>query len=214
MKRILIQNYYELLEIPRVAPPDEIRRAYLEMKEAFREDSLAIYSLFDPKDLTRIQKRLEEAFHTLMDEKLRQAYDLSLRSSFKHEGRGDRVISTEETLEKTLLDQEFYSPATVGETDPELDEFLQNIEEKVNGYFLKRYREAKGFPLEWIAKETRINITYLQYIESDRYDSLPHPVYLKGYLFQYANLLGIDSNQVVTGFLNQYHSWRSLKEGS
>lgn len=214
MKRILQQNYYELLEIPRVASPGEIRKAYHGMKEAFREDSLAIYSLFDPKDLVRIQKRLEEAYHILMDEKLRQVYDSSLRSSLVQEGRENPFISSEEAREEPPVERKFYSTPTSRKTDSELDEFLQNIEEKVNGYFLKRYRESKGFPLEWVAKETRISITYLQYIESDHYEGLPHMVYLKSYLFQYANLLGIDSQQVVTGFLNQYHSWCSKKKES
>ncbi len=200
MKRIFEQNFYELLEIPPESSREEIRHAYQQMKGAFHEDSLAIYSLYDPSDLSRIQERLEEAYRTLINDRSRAAYDASLMGvSVNGEKESHYRVEAERPEVEVFTSEDVKNPL-----DPELHEFLNHLEDVCNGRLLKKYREYQGISLEWVAKETRINMTYLQFIEDDNYAGLPHLVYLKSYLFQYTEFLGIDPYQAVEGYLKNY----------
>jgi cytoskeletal protein RodZ len=65
------------------------------------------------------------------------------------------------------------------------------------GKYLKAERELRNLSLEEIAKFTKIKEDFLKAIEEDRYDHLPHAVYVKGFLIIYARYLGLDPYEVV-----------------
>lgn len=71
-------NHYEILEIQTDATPQEIRDAYLRLKSAYRQGSLAAYSLVSEEETHEILKRVEEAFHTLSHPEKRKEYDRTL----------------------------------------------------------------------------------------------------------------------------------------
>jgi len=62
---------------------------------------------------------------------------------------------------------------------------------------LARLRKGKGLTLEKIAKDTKINLRYLQAIEERRISSLPGGVYNSSYLRQYARALDYDENELI-----------------
>jgi cytoskeletal protein RodZ len=57
-------------------------------------------------------------------------------------------------------------------------------------------------------------MAYLQSIEADHYPGLPHAVYLRSYLTQYAGQMGIDPKQVVAGYLKRYQDWKARQRSS
>jgi cytoskeletal protein RodZ len=65
------------------------------------------------------------------------------------------------------------------------------------GKYLRKSREERGISLEKIASSTKINMSYLRSIEEDRYDLLPAEVFTVGFLKQYAQLVGLDSEDVI-----------------
>ena len=65
------------------------------------------------------------------------------------------------------------------------------------GRYLRRERELRKFSVEEVSRFTRIKEQYLSAIEEDRYDLLPPPIYVKGYLAAYARYLGLDPNDTV-----------------
>jgi cytoskeleton protein RodZ len=65
------------------------------------------------------------------------------------------------------------------------------------GEHLKAHREESGVSLEEIARRTRINLTYLEDLEEDRFDHLPAPIFTIGFLKQYADCVGLDPQEVV-----------------
>lgn len=71
-------NHYEVLEIQTDATPQEIREAYLRLKSAYRQGSLAAYSLVSDDETHVILKKVEEAFHVLSHPEKRKEYDSSL----------------------------------------------------------------------------------------------------------------------------------------
>lgn len=70
------------------------------------------------------------------------------------------------------------------------------------GEQLKSAREAKGYTLELIARETNISRSYLQALEEDNYDSFPAEPYLIGFLRNYSIFLGLSPEELVTRYRN------------
>ena len=78
MKRLIEQNFYELLGIEFDASSFEINRAYQGNYQLYHEDSLVSYSLFSREEREEILAELDEAYSTLIDEEKRSRYDQSL----------------------------------------------------------------------------------------------------------------------------------------
>lgn len=62
---------------------------------------------------------------------------------------------------------------------------------------LRQTREAKGVTLEEVAQRTYIKLPYLVALEEGDIDKLPAPVYIHGYIRQYAKLLGLNGSELV-----------------
>lgn len=60
------------------------------------------------------------------------------------------------------------------------------------GSRLKQAREAQGKSLSDMAKITRIALQQLEGIERDNYDRIAAPIYIKGFIKNYASALGLD----------------------
>lgn len=59
------------------------------------------------------------------------------------------------------------------------------------GHFLRARREAAGLSLQEVAERTKIGSRKLAQIEEEKYEALPAPVYLRGFVLAYARLLGL-----------------------
>jgi hypothetical protein len=194
MKHYAELNYYNLLDVPTTANKVRIQRAYEIAKKTFGEESIATYSLFDAALRKQIMERVEEAFAVLSDEERRYQYDLKL-------GLKVAPVETPGVVSRSP------SARQVLDTTPPHENTLPQGQD-VGGDFLKQLRERQGIPLQEVAAKTRINITYLQFIEQDHFKGLPAEVYLRGYLVQYAEILGLDPDQVADRYLSLYHNWK------
>lgn len=65
------------------------------------------------------------------------------------------------------------------------------------GEILRSEREKKGLTIKDIEKATSIRALYLSAIEEDNYSIVPGEVYLKGFIRNYANYLGLDSQKII-----------------
>lgn len=65
------------------------------------------------------------------------------------------------------------------------------------GEYLKRERELRDISLEDVHYSTRIQRKYLEALESDDYEKLPHPTFIKGFIKSYCRFLGVDENDAV-----------------
>lgn len=68
------------------------------------------------------------------------------------------------------------------------------------GTSLREARERRGVDLEEIEAETRIRAEQLLALEAERFDKLPARVYARAFLREYAEFLGLDSDQFVAEF--------------
>jgi cytoskeletal protein RodZ len=65
------------------------------------------------------------------------------------------------------------------------------------GDLLRKAREEKGLSLSQLEEATKIRRVNLQALEDEDYDSLPPPIYVKGFLKSCARYLGLDPQQVL-----------------
>jgi len=59
------------------------------------------------------------------------------------------------------------------------------------GQLLKETREGRGLTLEEVSEALFLRKRVIGAIEAGDWDHLPHPVYVKGYVTQYASLLNV-----------------------
>jgi flagellar biosynthesis protein FlhG len=70
------------------------------------------------------------------------------------------------------------------------------------GTYLKHRRENLGLTLREVAAKTRVRTTYLENIENERLSDLPAPVYLRGFVLEFARVLGLpDPESITTAYL-------------
>jgi cytoskeletal protein RodZ len=69
------------------------------------------------------------------------------------------------------------------------------------GAWLRHQREARSVSLREIADASKISLRYLDALEQDRFDVLPAPVFARGFLREYARVVGLNPDEVVNLFL-------------
>jgi cytoskeleton protein RodZ len=68
------------------------------------------------------------------------------------------------------------------------------------GTILQETREARNLTLEDVAQVTRIRVRYLEALEEGRYDVLPTPVHVRGFLRNYAIFLNLDPEPLIARY--------------
>lgn len=68
------------------------------------------------------------------------------------------------------------------------------------GAYLASLREEKGYTTEYVAGKLCLRVKVIELLEQDDYSNLPEPVFVKGYIRAYANLLEIDSMSLLSAF--------------
>jgi cytoskeleton protein RodZ len=65
------------------------------------------------------------------------------------------------------------------------------------GSTLRNARVQHGLTIDQVAQDTRISARFLEALEADRFEELPAPVYVRGFLRSYANYLKLDPAPLV-----------------
>ncbi|MEM7362569.1 MAG: RodZ domain-containing protein [Pseudomonadota bacterium] len=69
---------------------------------------------------------------------------------------------------------------------------------------LSTRREALGLTQKQVADELFLTAIYISHIDEGRFEQLPNPAYIKGYLRSYARLVEIDGDQIVAAYEAEY----------
>ncbi len=59
---------------------------------------------------------------------------------------------------------------------------------------LRQVRQEKSIPIEEIAAQTLIRAGVLQALEEERFEELPEPIFVQGFIRRYGDALGLDGN--------------------
>lgn len=197
MKPLSEQDHYETLEIPRAASAADVERAYLLALATYSEDSLAGHSVFEEGDVAVIREQIELAYRTLADPALRASYDGELERSAEPESAGS-----------SASDPAMLAAAIAAPTQPPEPPLLDHLDADEGGEYdgarLRRTRLRHGVELEEIAGVTKVNPTYLRFIEEERFEDLPAPVYVRGFVMGYASCVGLDPKRVAASYMPRY----------
>ena len=68
------------------------------------------------------------------------------------------------------------------------------------GQFLKREREFRGISREQLGRSTRMSQTILAVLEEDLPVPAPQTIYIKSFLKNYANHVGLDPTEILARF--------------
>ena len=165
---------YETLGIETDATLLEAERALQRLRELYAEGSMAIYSL--------------------LTEEQRQARLDAIEAAFRGIVEGKRAAETEATPVPVLPAPQRVSPDLEGAPDPHL----------APGAFLRWLRLRSGHDLKELAERTKLQPSRLEHIEAERYAQLPPPVYLRGFVAEYARCLGFaEPRQLAESYLRR-----------
>lgn len=205
-KKIEDLNYYELLEVSPTANSQEIHRAYERVRRVYDPNSIALYSLFSAEDMTSINKRIEEAYRTLLYDSHRRKYDEQLRNREQIPEQALPPLPGDAGYKRTLqpaarlqAQQPVEPPAR--ETIPP-----PPFTAEFTGPALKLLREQRKMTIRELSDMTKIGSRYLELIEEESYKKLPARPYLRGFLTLYAKALGYEPERVVNDYLKRYEA--------
>ena len=217
MKRLTEQDFYTLLGISPKASFDEVRSAYDEAVSIYSSDSVATYTLFTEKEREQILSRLLDAYKTLTNTQLRREYNYSLieKGELSPEELGfssdEDSISVKgklrEVSAESLIQEEEKAQDYKQLPETNLDPF--EYETPITGKSIKMLRTSREISLEEIYRKTNIPKKTLEDIEEENFEELPAFVYLKGFLKNYAKILGIDQTRMVNGYVKRYREWKN-----
>lgn len=204
MKPLSEQTHYEILEIDRDASADEVERAYRLARATYGEESLATYSLLGEDEGRALRDRLELAYEVLSDPTARHHYDVTL---------GEGGDDARGGLEPLLLigEEELAAHAPAPAELPRRFEGFDDDEPEGapwDGARLRRARLARGAEIEEVAGITKINPSYLRFLEDESFEALPASVYVRGFVAAYARCLGLDAGDVSVSYMERVYEQR------
>jgi len=214
-----IRNYYEILEVPEDADGEAIHRGYMRAKNAYTQDSLALYSLMSPEECAKTLELIEEAYSILSNINKRKQYDQA--RGLNNQGVYGTTLGRGASQEMTMGQNpnNSYSQKNNASASGPMFKIMANmrytLDYKINadfekeieqaseytGDFLKSIREYKGVEISRMAEMTKISKTYIRYIEDEAFDKLPAAVYVRGFVYQYAKTLKLNPELVANSFL-------------
>lgn len=73
-----------------------------------------------------------------------------------------------------------------------------------SGALLRAAREQAGQSLDDLAEQTRISARYLDALERDAFDQLPSATFVRGYVREFAQVLGLDADATSEGYMRRF----------
>lgn len=210
----LEESPYATLEVARSASPDQIEQAYHRLKGLLADGQLAAYGMLEASEVDRQREQLELAFELLRHADKRQAYDQRHFGVVATDGRSagstGGYASAEQGSSSSLPNIAHAPPPSsfaraavqrgrLSFACPMAESLAADV--VYDGPLLRRLRESAGASLEDFCEATKISRRYLKAIEADDFGLLPAPVYVRGFVSEYARLLGLQAKTVADSYV-------------
>jgi flagellar biosynthesis protein FlhG len=186
-------TFYQVLEVDTRASTDDIEAAYARLLEVLGPRSLAMYSIPDDSEIARLRDLVQEAYRTLKDPTQRASYDRQLSHSEEAKSVPKVLLHMPQKRRKIQSDG---SVSLTPDTE-------------FSGSVLRAVRESCHVSLDELSEITKIGRRYLVSIEQNDYDDLPAPVYIRGFVSEYARVLGLNPQQVCKSYMHLYQKAKS-----
>jgi hypothetical protein len=196
VKSLAEQSFYEILEVPRSASPDEVQRAYERARALFGPGSLASYTLLGPDEAEVLHLRIEEARSVLLDARARASYDGRLPVEGEWKGRPAPSSDGGQTPAAPGLPFRKVSRPAIPGVD-----FHPPEGTPWTGDLIRQAREARGLSVLQVSERTKLQRSHIQNVEAERFDQLPPAVYLRGIVLSIASVLRLDGQTVARSYM-------------
>lgn len=225
-------DHYRVLEVVPKASPKEVQSAYQLLKKAYDPETTALSPLIETAGLRDLQARIEAAYRTLIFLESRSDYDRRLLTrgtlrddqvrglhgapppgaaapSLELAGGQEIAAGAAPPPEAAAApgpparDAEAADPPPTAEAAPGPT--------PSSGSELRDERERRRLTLEVIAEKTKIRRTHLQAIEEERFGDLPAPVFVRGFLREYARCLGLPGGDITRLYMKRYQDWQESR---
>lgn len=82
----------------------------------------------------------------------------------------------------------------------------------IDGEGLRRFREAAGVSLDYVASRTHVRVEYLSAMEEERFWDLPlAAVNVRGFLSAYVTEIGLPADDVVPLYMQRFQQWQARR---
>ncbi len=75
-------------------------------------------------------------------------------------------------------------------------------------------RESLGVDLRSVSLKTKVGLSYLEAIELDDFANLPAPVYVRGFVTEFAKFLRLDAAHVSRTYVKRYRRFLEERGGT
>jgi len=225
-------SHYRVMEVVPKASSKEIQAAYQVLKRAYAAESTPLLPILHDEALQALQGRVEDAYRSLIFLESRVLYDKSLVEGGQlspHDIRGlhgeipaalpaattpapaDGATATPPPAAADPAAPPADAPpasadasvAPVAPATPAASEPAGPRQVPLTGEGLRQERQRLGQTLEAIASRTKIRQAFLTAIEEEQWDRLPSPVFLRGFVREFALCLGLPADRVAKALLSR-----------
>ncbi len=205
-----IENYYELLDLSPGASLQELEEAYRKACWVYSDQNPNIAEFFSIDEAREVRSCVHEAYKAI----LALQKPIEAAPSITNKNFQDKLPpqfyynhipshATQENFEEEL-------DALSKEIDPSLErELLKHA--FYDGLILKKLRLKQKISLGYISQKTNIGVHHLSAIESNNFTSLPAAVFVKSYIKQYAEVLGLDPRPVSDSYIRLYNEFKQAR---
>lgn len=212
MKTLDRKTYYEVLGVSVDASACDIKRAYNDALAMYDDDALVTYSLFSEEQRADILNDIKIAFEILIDPNKRINYNRQLMTSGKMVTASgfEQIDFLSDALNKSKTDG-LRSWVRMKSADGKVSALVDAVLSKdvISGRDLKKIRCTFGIEPAEIYEITRISSSMIKNIEEDQFDALPSEIYLKQFLRSYAEILQINAQAIISGYLKNISAYNS-----
>lgn len=185
----LVEEAYSILSDPTK------RKRYDEARGLNREFNLMNYNILSDKVAPlRAEREVMPAHQVSSASSVLPSADFTLNSQSTG---SDSASSTSTNVNKLVTQKRFALDYVINaDFEKEIDESTE-----FTGDFLRKIREYKNLDLDRLSDMTKVSRLYLQGIEMEDFGKLPAPVYVRGFVFQYAKCLKLKPEVVANSYV-------------
>ncbi len=218
------QTYYEILEVKPTAGPADIYNAYQRACSTYSAKSPALYSMFTPAEAAELMTMIEEAYQTLSHQARRREYDIRIGIMKAPAPQPAPLPSTPQRANPQSDNDRWVGPVKVSyakkddlpkgfartkfsvyEVKSEMEHEIESAE-NVDGLFLQKIRLYKGVTLDHMSDEIRVIKSTLVALEANDVDALPVAVFTRGFVVQFARLLGLNERKISDAYMKYFRA--------
>ena len=190
----LVEEAYSILSDPAK------RKRYDEARGLNRDFSSMNYNVISDRVAPLRSERIESPqIHKASTSTLLSAeFTLNSQATGSDPALGSSGVPTTTTNVNKLVTQKRFALDYVINAD-----FEKEVEDatEFTGDFLRKIREYKNLDLDRLSDMTKVSRLYLQGIEMEDFGKLPAPVYVRGFVFQYAKCLKLKPEVVANSYV-------------